>query len=152
MSQPLIPEGLFEYIVKLDPEEILPGVSVFLKEIKAKGIKTALGSASKNARLILDRLNLTSYFDAIVDGKSVSKAKPDPEVFLKGAEDLGLQPAECLVFEDAQAGVDAAKNGNMPCVGIGAEENLKGADYVMSGFDGVSFDDLLKKLNEENKI
>ena len=136
-----------EYIVTLKPEEILPGVSKFLDELKEKGIKIALGSASKNAKLILDGLNLTSYFDAIIDGTKVSKAKPDPEVFLKGAQDLGLDPKECVVFEDAQAGVEAAKNGGMPCIGIGTEENLKGADFVMPGFDGVTFESLVSKLN-----
>ena len=136
-----------EDIIKLAPEEILPGVSDFLDELKEKGIKIALGSASKNAKLILDGLNLTSYFDAIIDGTHVSKAKPDPEVFLKGAKSLGLKPEECVVFEDAQAGVEAAKNGSMPCIGIGTEDNLKGADFVMPGFEGVTFDSLVNKLN-----
>ncbi|HBH49401.1 MAG TPA: beta-phosphoglucomutase [Bacteroidales bacterium] len=140
-------EWYVEYIVKLKPEEILPGVSKFLDELNDKGIKIALGSASKNAKLILDGLNLTGYFDAIIDGTKVSKAKPDPEVFLKGADELGLQPEECVVFEDAQAGVEAAKNGGMPCIGIGTAENLKGADYVMPGFDGVTFESLVNKLN-----
>lgn len=135
-----------EDIVKLAPEEILPGVSNFLEELKGKGIKIALGSASKNAKLILDGLNLTSYFDAIIDGTSVSKAKPDPEVFTKGAEALGLKPEECVVFEDAQAGVEAAKNGGMSCIGIGTEENLKGANFVMPGFEGVTFDELVSRL------
>jgi beta-phosphoglucomutase len=140
-------EWYVEYIVKLAPEEILPGVQTFLDELNEKDIKIALGSASKNAKLILDGLNLTSYFDAIIDGTKVSKAKPDPEVFIKGAEALGLQPEECIVFEDAQAGVEAAVNGGMPCIGIGTEENLKGTNFVMPGFEGVTFDSLVNKLN-----
>lgn len=140
-------EWYVEYIQKLEPEEILPGVNLFLDDLKEKGIKIALGSASKNARMILDGLNLTRYFDSIIDGTKVSKAKPDPEVFLKGARELGLQPVECIVFEDAQAGVEAAKNGGMPCIGIGSPGSLKGADLVIPGFDGVSFNDLLNKLN-----
>lgn len=139
-------EWYVEYILNLKPEEILPGVQVFLDELKAKDIKIALGSASKNAGLILDGLKLTHYFDAVIDGTKVSNAKPDPEVFLKGAESLGLKPEECIVFEDAQAGVEAAINGNMPCIGIGSEENLKGANFVMPGFEGVNFEGLVAKL------
>jgi len=139
-------EWYVDFIIKLKPEEILPGVQEFLDELQAKGIKIALGSASKNARLILDGLKLANYFDAIVDGTKVSNAKPDPEVFLKGAKDLGLKPEECIVFEDAQAGVEAAINGGMPCVGIGSEDNLKGAGFVMPGFDGIGFDEVVKRL------
>lgn len=140
-------EWYVEDIKKLKPEEILPGVSKFLTELKEQGIKIALGSASKNAPLILDGLNLTNYFDAIIDGTKVSQAKPDPEVFLKGAEALGLKADECIVFEDAQAGIEAAKNGGMLCVAIGSPENLSGYDYIMPGFEGITYNELIKKLN-----
>jgi beta-phosphoglucomutase len=136
-----------EYIRQLKPDEILPGVSNFLSELRRQGIKIALGSASKNAPLILERLNLNHFFDAIIDGSKVIHAKPNPEVFLKGAKALGFNPEECIVFEDAQAGIDAAKNGNMICVGIGSPDNLKGADYLMSGFEDFSFSTLIEKLN-----
>lgn len=139
-------EWYVEYILTLKPEEILPGVKDFLKELRSKNIKIALGSASKNAQLILNGLKLAEYFDAMIDGTKVSNAKPDPEVFLKGAEELGLMPEECIVFEDAQAGVEAAINGKMPCIGIGTEENLKGANFVMPGFEGVTFEGLVSKL------
>lgn len=133
-------------IKKLQPDEILPGVSRFLTEIKQKGIKTALGSASKNASLILKGLDLTDYFDAIIDGTTVSKAKPDPEVFLKGAEALNLAPEECIVFEDAQAGIEAAKNGGMKCVAVGSPDNLSGYDFIIPGFKDISYDNLINNL------
>ena len=123
-------EWYVEYISKLDESEILPGVKSFLIELRQNGIKIALGSASKNSMLILNNLNLTSYFDAIVDGNKVSKAKPDPEVFLLGARELQVQPSECLVFEDAQAGIDAAKAANMKVIGIGQKDVLLNADKV----------------------
>ena len=123
-------EWYVEYISKLDESEILPGVKNFLIELRQNGIKIALGSASKNSMLILNNLNLTSYFDAIVDGNAVSKAKPDPEVFLLGAKELQVQPSECVVFEDAQAGIDAAKAANMRVIGIGQKDDLLNADKV----------------------
>ncbi|WP_210489170.1 beta-phosphoglucomutase [Rufibacter aurantiacus] len=118
-------------VAKMTPDEILPGVVDFLKSLKAEGIKIALGSASKNAQLILERTNLLPYFDAIIDGRHVVNGKPHPEVFLKGAEALGVQPSECVVFEDAVAGVEAAKNGGMLCVGVGQPEVLTQADIVV---------------------
>ncbi|MPQ47713.1 beta-phosphoglucomutase [Marinifilum sp. N1E240] len=125
-----------EFILKMTPDEILPGVKDFFNELKAEGVKIALGSASKNAMTILNQLELTDYFDAVVDGTHVSNAKPDPEVFLKGAELLGFSPSECIVFEDAEAGVEAAINGNMRCVGIGSPEVLGKANIVVPGFVG----------------
>jgi beta-phosphoglucomutase len=127
-----------EYILKMTPDEILPGVKKFFNELKTQGIKIALGSASKNAMTILNQLELTEYFDAVVDGTHVSKAKPDPEVFVKGAELLGVSPSECVVFEDAEAGVEAAINGNMRVVGIGSPEVLGKANMVVPGFEGFS--------------
>jgi beta-phosphoglucomutase len=137
-----------DYIKELRSDEILPGVQTFLDEIHALGIKTAIGSASKNTPLILERLNLSGYFDAVIDGTKVSKAKPDPEVFIKGAEALNVNPIECIVFEDAQAGIEAAKNGKMYCVGVGKPENLEGYDYLISGFEGLTFDTILKNLKK----
>jgi len=123
------------YIEKMSPEETLPGVEKFLQELRKRGIKTALGSASKNAPLILERIGLAGWFDVIVDGNSISEAKPNPEVFLKGAEKLGVMPEHCVVFEDAIAGVEAARNANMYCVGIGEPQNLGLADLVIPGFN-----------------
>ena len=133
-----------EMINRMTPAEILPGAKEFLESCRATGIKTALGSASKNSATILDKINMAYLFDAIVDGNHVSKAKPDPEVFLKGAEALGVSPAECVVFEDAIAGVEAAINGGMKVVGIGSPDVLDKANLVVSGLDKMS----LEKLDE----
>jgi beta-phosphoglucomutase len=127
-------ERYVAFIRQMTPDEILPGVCQFLQGLKEKGIKTALGSASKNTPLILHQIGLAHLFDAVVDGNQVSKAKPDPEVFLKGAEKLKVGTSECIVFEDAMAGVEAAKAGGMHCVGIGDAEVLKNADLVIPGF------------------
>lgn len=123
-----------EYISKMDKSEILPGVEDCIKSLKQKNIKTAIGSASKNTMLILKNLDIAHYFDAIIDGNKVTKAKPDPEVFLLGAKELGLNPENCVVFEDAEAGIQAAKAAGMMAVGIGSPSILKEADLVVSGF------------------
>lgn len=128
------------YIQKMTPDEILPGVIRFLDELHNSGMLIALGSASKNAMAILDKINISQKFDAIIDGNKVSKAKPDPEVFLKGAIELGIDPKNCLVFEDAQAGIDAARNGGMHVIGIGQSENLKNAEFVIPGFETMNID------------
>ena len=127
----------------MTPEEILPGVIKFLDELKRHGILIALGSASKNARFILDKINLAQKFDAVIDGNKVSRAKPDPEVFLMGASELGVDPQNCLVFEDAQAGIEAARNAGMHIIGIGQTKNLKNADHVIPGFVNMNFNQLV---------
>lgn len=130
------------YIEQMTPNEVLPGVINFLTALKKTGIKTAIGSASKNAPLILERLKLNNYFDAVIDGNKVSKAKPDPEVFLKGAEALKVKPENCVVFEDAAAGVEAAICGGMICIGIGLPEILNKAHLVIPGFNDFSINEL----------
>jgi beta-phosphoglucomutase len=122
-----------EYISALEESELLPGVRGYLSGLKQQGVRIALGSASKNAEFILRKLNITELFDAVVDGNKVSKAKPDPEVFLLACSELGLQPVDCVVFEDAEAGVQAGKDAGMRVVGIGKQEVLKEADVVISG-------------------
>jgi beta-phosphoglucomutase len=122
-----------EYLHTLDETALLPGSREYLVYAKEHGLRTALGSASKNAPLILERLNIAGLFDAVIDGNAVSKAKPDPEVFLKGAEALSLRPEACAVFEDSAAGIEAAKTGGMTAVAVGSPENLPGADaYITS--------------------
>jgi beta-phosphoglucomutase len=133
------------YIEKMDASEILPDVPKVLELLKSKNIPIALGSASKNAQPILEKVNLLSYFDTIVDGNSVTKAKPDPEVFLIAAERLGVSPENCIVFEDAVAGVKAANAANMTSIGIGAKEILFEANFVFANFTEISLE-LLKKL------
>ena len=130
------------YIQNMTPEEILPGVIPFLDELHDNGILIGLGSASKNALAILNLIDLTQKFDAVIDGNKVSKAKPDPEVFNNGATELGINPLNCLVFEDAQAGIDAARNAGMHVIGIGEAENLKNAEFVIPGFENMNFNRL----------
>lgn len=138
-------EWYVQMISQMQPGEILPGAKEFVQSCKDAGIKTALGSASKNSMTILDKIGMTNLFDAIIDGNKVSKPKPDPEVFLKGAEELGIPPANCVVFEDAIAGIEAAKAGGMKAIGIGNPETLKEADLVFSGLNETSLD-VLNKL------
>lgn len=134
-----------EMITEMTPAEILPGALEFLQSLRSAGYKTALGSASKNAGIILKKVGLTDYFDVIVDGNVVTASKPDPQVFLKGAELLGISPESCVVFEDAIAGVEAAKAGGMKVIGIGSENMLNGADLVIDGLHQMNLE-ILKKL------
>ena len=122
-----------EYIQKMDESELLPGARECLVRLREKGVKTALASASKNAPLILRNLNIASLFDAVIDGNKVSQAKPDPEVFLLGARELRVGPRDCVVFEDAEAGLQAARAAGMYAVGIGKADVLQSADYVVDG-------------------
>lgn len=135
-------EWYVEMINHMTPGEILPGAKDFLLACRAAGLKTALGSASKNSMTILDKINLTTLFDAVIDGNKVSKPKPDPEVFLKGAEELNVEPVNCVVFEDAIAGVEAAINGGMKVVGIGSPKVLTGANLVISGLNEMNLEKL----------
>jgi len=135
-----------EMINEMQADEILPGARELLTELRANGIKIALGSASKNSETILRKINLLNAFDAIVDGTIVSKSKPDPEVFLKGAELLGEKPENCIVFEDAVAGVEAAINGGMRVVGIGESQILYKADFIVSGLDQINLQVLKNRL------
>ncbi|OOC59119.1 beta-phosphoglucomutase [Paenibacillus ihbetae] len=132
-----------EYISSMDASEILPGALEFIQSLKERGIKVALGSASKNAMLILNNTGLTPYFDAIIDGTKTQQAKPDPEVFTLGARELGVPPESCVVFEDAEAGVEAAIRAGMRCVGIGSPETLGRANLVISSLEGFTVDRLL---------
>jgi len=126
-------EWYVEYISNIDESELLPGAENYLKHLKNKDVLIALGSASKNAGIILENSGISHYFQAIVDGNEVSNAKPNPEVFLRAAKLLGKKPAECVVFEDAQAGIDAAKKGGMLCVAVGNADDLFGYDYIIKG-------------------
>lgn len=121
-----------ELVRGMPADDYLPGAHEFLCASRAAGIKVALGSASKNAPLILERLGWIPLFDALVDGNVVTASKPDPEVFLEGARRLGLKPEECAVFEDSEAGVEAARRGGMKVVGIGHGLD---ADLLVSGLD-----------------
>ena len=123
-----------EYIENMDASEILPDVPRVLDYLKELDIPIALGSASKNARPILEKVGLLHYFDAIVDGNNVAKAKPDPEVFLIAAKNLEVNPLDCVVFEDAVAGIQAANAGGMISIGIGDAQILSEAAYNFNNF------------------
>ncbi len=129
-----------KYINAISRKNLLPGVKEFIGNARRKGYKIALGSASKNALLILQRLQIERDFDAVIDGTKVSKAKPDPEVFVKGAGALGVPCESCLVFEDSAAGVEAAHRCGMKAVGVGNENVAKQADYFIRGFEEVQFE------------
>lgn len=137
-----------DYITNMGKDEVLPGVPKFLQYCREQGIKTALGSVSKNAGLILNRLDLESYFDVVIDGTRVVNAKPDPEVFLKGASQTETEPGDCVVFEDAFTGIQAAKAAQMLAVGIGDGKVLTNADFVIGGFDELSAEELIRRIRE----
>ena len=138
-------ENYLSYVAKMDEDEILPGVQKVIDYLIENNVPFALGSASKNARNILKKVNLLDKFDAIVDGTDVSKAKPDPEVFLIAANKLNIKPENSIVFEDSVAGVQAANNAKMISIGIGEQKTLGEADYVFADFTEIDIE-FIKKL------
>ena len=127
-------EDYLSYLVDMDQSEILPGVMTVLEFLKANHQPIALGSASKNARPILEKTGILSYFDAIVDGNDVSNAKPDPEVFLQAAQKLGISNENSIVFEDSVAGIQAANIASMTSIGIGEASILNEAKFNFQDF------------------
>ena len=144
-------EDYLQYISRMDSSEILPDVPRVLEYLRAKNIPMALGSASKNAKAILEKVELTSYFKTIVDGTEVVRAKPDPEVFLIAATGLGIPPSECVVLEDALAGIEAANTAGMYSIGIGDPNVLSGADRVFRDFTQIEPDFLETLLKPKKK-
>lgn len=138
-----------EYIQRMDRSEILDGVIDFLDDLERHGILAAIGSSSKNAGTILKQIGLIDRFTTISDGTRISKSKPDPEVFLLAAEDMDLPPSACIVFEDAQSGVEAALSGGFYAVGIGEPDVLSRAHLVLPNLQGVSFQDILSHLSQQ---
>lgn len=132
-----------EYIESIRPQEIFPGVKEFILELKDKGIKVALASSSKNAKRVVELLEVNNLFETIVDGTMITHTKPHPEIFLLAASRLGVPPAECVVLEDAEAGVAAAIAAGMKCVGIGSVEQLGKADKVVTNTADLSLGDLI---------
>ncbi|ALM21416.1 beta-phosphoglucomutase [Nonlabens sp. MIC269] len=133
----------------LSVNDILPGVHSFLLDLKAKSQPIALGSASKNARPILKKLGIIDLFDVIVDGTNVTKAKPNPEVFLSACSQLGYKAADSIVFEDSQAGVQAANTAGMISIGLGDQTNLNEADAVFQSFEEMPSDYIKTLLNTQ---
>ncbi len=144
-------EEYLEYISKMDATEILPDVPRVLDLLISKEQAIALGSASKNARVILDKVGLRDKFQTIVDGTNVSKAKPDPEVFLIGAQELDISPEDCIVFEDSVAGIQAANIANMISIGIGDAKVLHEADYIFKDFTEIK-EEFINTLVKTQKV
>ena len=120
---------------QLDSTAILPGVKEYLRWLRTRNVRIALGSASSNARMILERTGLVDYFDAIVDGTDQLPAKPEPDVFLLAAQKLTLSPEQCVVFEDSVVGITAARSAGMLAVGIGPPAELAQADLIIRSLD-----------------
>ena len=136
-------EWYLDLISHMNPKEALPGVFEFLDQLVDQNIKMAIGSASKNAPMIIEKLGMNKYFPVIIDGNQVVHGKPDPEVFLKGAEALGVTPQKSIVFEDSVAGIQAANAGGFRSIGIGTEEALSEADLCILGFEKITLNDLI---------
>ena len=141
-------DDYLSYVNKMTEKEILPDVPRVLHYLREHNQPLALGSASKNAKTILAKVDLLDVFEVIVDGTSVSKAKPNPEVFLKAAEGLGVAPKKCIVFEDPLAGIKAANTAGMTSIGIGDTSILSEADHVFKNFTQISNEFLNKLINE----
>lgn len=140
-------QGFYLELLNKAPIEIFGSSVDLLKEMKRKNIKLAAASSSKNAVLILKKINLFNMFEANVSGADFEKGKPDPEIFLTAASKIGLSPEECVVFEDAKSGVQAAVNGGFYCVGINRHDNLealKGANVIVNDLSEISLEEILK--------
>ena len=137
-------EAYVKLLDDLTPDDLLPGVKAFLDEAREKKVPCSLASASKNAPFILKKLGVYDYFDAIVDPATLKKGKPDPEIFVRAAEMIDLDPSEAIGFEDAQAGVEGIKGAGMYAVGVEVSEPLTQADMTIKSFEEINVSDLLK--------
>ncbi|HZG76232.1 MAG TPA: beta-phosphoglucomutase [Paenibacillus sp.] len=133
-----------ELIQRIAPEDALPGIPELLADLKRRGVKTAIASASKNAFTVIDNLRMNDRFDVIVDAATIRNSKPDPEVFLRAAELLGVEPSACVGVEDAAAGVEAIRGANMASVAIGDAASFPGADLVLASTKELAFEALLQ--------
>ena len=137
-----------DFIHDITPDDLLPGAHELLEEIHAAGLKSALGSASKNAPEVVQRLGIANLLDAISHGGSVERQKPAPDLFLHAAAQLGLNPAECVVVEDAASGIEAARAGGFRSVGLGPRERVGQAEVVLPGLAGVHLDEIITALEK----
>jgi beta-phosphoglucomutase len=135
-----------ELINQISPRNLLPGAVEFLQALQKAGLKRAIASSSKNARLVVERLNLLPWVDVLVDGTMVDRSKPAPDLFLKAAELLGEHPEACVVVEDAEAGIEAARAAGMRVIGIGPYERVGKADLVISGLNALGPEEILRRL------
>lgn len=133
-----------ELLNELTPKDILPGVMKVLESLKAENIKIAIGSSSKNTPMILEKIGLKDYFDAVADGNEIKNSKPDPEVFLLAAKKLNIVSENCLVVEDADAGVYAALAGNMKVLAVGYASNNIKAHYKFKDLSLVEIEEIIK--------
>ena len=143
-------EIYLDYIKNINSKNILPGISKALNYLKEKNIKIGIGSASKNARFILEKLKLVPFFDVIIDGNQIVNSKPDPEVFLKGSKALGVLPENCVVFEDSDSGIRAAKAAKMTAIAIGTQEKFSNYDFCFINFLKIVESDLDKLFASKN--
>lgn len=134
-------------IKSLTPADILPGVKDLIAGLRAVGIRTAIGSSSKNAESILESIGLHDDFDVVVSGIDISRSKPDPEVFILAANRLGVVPGECIVIEDARSGIDAAIAGGMKTIGVGDAASYDRANLARDALDQISVEDLKSLAN-----
>ena len=132
-----------EYISEMGPEEILPGVNDFFDELEENNIKVAIASSSKNAGRVIDNIGFRDRIHELVDGNMVTHGKPDPELFLLSAQKLDVAPEDCVVYEDAYSGVEAANRAGMLSIGIGSAEVLTNTPHVIPGFEDFHYKDLL---------
>jgi len=130
-------EWFLDFVNNMTREDILEGVEAFLNLLKKNKILIALGSSSKNAQTILRKIDLLHFFDVVIDGTKIKKAKPDPEVFTKGADELGVPYSACVVFEDAEAGIEAAHNAQMKAIGVGTSPTLNKADILIENMNQI---------------
>jgi beta-phosphoglucomutase len=140
-----------EFIKEISPRDLLPGTKELLEEIRAAGLKNGLGSASRNAAEVLDRLGIRSLFEAVSDGHSVERQKPAPDLFLHAAGQLDLPPEECVVVEDAAAGIEAARAGGFRSIGLGPRERVGAAEAIFPNLSQVRLADLLRALGATHR-
>lgn len=133
-----------EMIKNITPEDLLPGVVDFIDELKKRGIKTAIASVSKNAFAVIENLKIINKFDYIVDANEIRNGKPDPEIFLNAAKNIGISPERCIGIEDSAAGITAIKRSGMFAVGVGNPETVKDADLILKDLSDA--DEILKLL------
>lgn len=138
-------EDYKKLILSVTPNDLLPGIADLLADLKKENIRLALASASKNGPVIMEKLGIADLFDTVVDPASLANGKPDPEIFIKGAEQLQLKPEECVGVEDAQAGIESINAAGIFSVGVGTKEMMKNADYAVSDTSELKLSDILKK-------
>ena len=141
-------EHYMELIKQITPNDCLPGIKQLLNDIKAAGYKLGLASVSKNAPAVMNSLQLSDQFDYMVDAHTIKKGKPDPEIFLKAAERLGVHADECIGIEDAEAGVEAIKSAGMFAVGVGSKDQLAKADLLYSNTSDLSLNEIIREYRK----